>query len=119
MEVSKNKTISDFQKEFNDAYRGLKIVFYKSNINTTDGWTESNQLSPETKLGEAYSDIREGELNIYDYNTIADVESIFSKEFKINVQIFRRSNKLWLQTSKTDKWTVGTQNSKGLHSIQK
>jgi hypothetical protein len=34
----------------------------------------------------------------------------------MNIQVFRRSGMLWLQTSATDDWTLATQELKGGHS---
>ena len=45
------------------------------------------------------------------------VESDFRDLFNLNIQIFRKSKDLWLQTSATDDWSLEKQNSKGLHSM--
>jgi len=37
-------------------------------------------------------------------------------QFGLHVQIFRKSGDLWLQTSKTDEWTIEHQNARGLET---
>ena len=43
----------------------------------------------------------------------AELEEIFETNFGLHVQIFRKSGKIWLETSTTDGWTLNQQNEEG------
>ncbi|MCB0692400.1 MAG: hypothetical protein KDC16_12200, partial [Saprospiraceae bacterium] len=72
-----------------------------------------------TLLSVVNPDLIDGTLKLNSELTVSDFEQMMEKDFGLHVQVFRRSNQLWLQTSATDDWTLEVQNTKGLHSIQK
>ena len=45
--------------------------------------------------------------------TVVDLEQSFSDVFGLGVQIFRKSGKVWLETTVTDGWTLDEQNRQG------
>ena len=44
---------------------------------------------------------------------VSDFEKMFHDKFGLNVQVFRKSGNLWMQTTSTDHWTLAEQNRKG------
>lgn len=49
-----------------------------------------------------------------DENTIVnELEKSFRDRFDLNVQVFRKSGNMWLETTATNNWTLGYQNSQG------
>ena len=44
---------------------------------------------------------------------VSELEKAFSDIFGLNVQVFRKSNNMWLQTTITDKWSLEKQNQNG------
>ena len=45
---------------------------------------------------------------------VAELENDFSGQFGLQVQVFRKSGEVWLQTTKTDNWTLIEQNQAAL-----
>jgi hypothetical protein len=45
--------------------------------------------------------------------TVEELEKSFLVKFGLNVQVFRKSGKSWLETTITDKWTLEKQNTQG------
>lgn len=116
MILSEKMTITQFQTEFRKKFPGLKIEFYSKRHGVNVGSLKENQLS-ENLLLKDIAKKELGELEIKPDMTVAQLEQQMEKQYGLHVQVFRRSNTLWLQTSSTDDWTLEKQNSKGLHSM--
>ena len=55
----------------------------------------------------------EGDLKVNGEMEVSKLEQAFEKKYGLHVQVFRRSGNIWLQTTKTDSWTLEAQNRKG------
>lgn len=56
-----------------------------------------------------------------EFNAMSSVhafEQMFAAQFGLNVQVFRRSGELYLETTATDDWTLGQQNAEGKSSCE-
>lgn len=118
MKLDKAMTIAEVQKGFAGLYPGLRIEFYAKEHKDHSGSALKDQYSNSLTIGEITEGKVDGEINFGPERTVADIEGEFEDRFDLHVQIFRRSNTLWLQTSATDDWTLEVQNRKGLHSTQ-
>lgn len=116
MKITDQKTIAQIQEEFSKLFPGLKIEFYISKHDSNEGSPAADQLSSDLKIADVRSQHNEGDLTISADMTVAELEKGLASKFGLNGQIFRRSAKIWLQTSATDHWTLAVQNSKGMHS---
>lgn len=45
--------------------------------------------------------------------TVTDLEQSFNTIYGLGVQVFRKSGKIWLETTVTDGWTLEEQNRQG------
>ncbi len=116
MIIQDSKTIQEIQLEFNALFPGLKLEFYRFPHAQFSGSLRDNQYAPEMHLYEIREHHNEGEITISPEMTVEELESLFEELYGLHVQIFRKSNRIWLQTSKTDSWTLAEQNRKGLRS---
>ncbi|MCB9282875.1 MAG: hypothetical protein H6563_02280 [Lewinellaceae bacterium] len=87
----------------------MKIEFYSSN-GTPDA---RKKLDTGKTIGEVRTVHQEGQLSIHGNVKVRSLESSFLENFGLNVQVFRLSGNLWLQTTSTDEWTLHEQNRKG------
>lgn len=117
MKISKDKTIGQIQVEFSTLYPGLKLEFYSKKHKDHEGSPKDFQMDSQ-KVLESYGALIEGELDLNGEMTVSELEESFETLFGLNIQVFRRSAELWLQTTATDNWTLETQNRKGIHSMQ-
>ena len=116
MIIQDSKSIQEIQLEFNGLFPGLKIEFYRFPHAQFKGSLRDNQYAPELHLYEIREHHNEGEITISPEMTVEQLEGLFEELYGLHVQIFRKSNRIWLQTSKTDSWTLAEQNRKGLRS---
>lgn len=118
MKINPDYTIEDLATEFSHHFPGLKLEFYNEAHSAGQNSGPATELDHSLKLRDINSNMGEGELGLNPQMTVAELEKLFRDRFGLNMQVFRRSNQLWLQTSKTDNWTLEVQNRKGLHSVQ-
>jgi len=113
MIITANKTIQEIQKEFHSKFPGLKIEFYSSHHEAGEGSPIREQIDPSQQLSVLGTSSSEAEFTIKPEMSVADFEQAFYQQFGLNVQVFRKSGNLWMQTTSTDHWTLAEQNRKG------
>jgi len=118
MKIHPDLTVAEIINDFSKTFPGLKIELYSKAHGEGENSAPEAELDHAKKLSEINPDISSAEMYLDPEMTVADFENTFKDVFSLNVQVFRKSNQLWLQTSATDSWTLETQNRKGLHSVQ-
>lgn len=113
MIINDSKKIKTIQEEFQKKFPYLKIQFYSKPHDTNQGSAIREQLPEELTIGEARTVHNEGDFSINEQMTVAVFERDFAKKFGLNVQVFRKSGDIWMQTTSTDNWTLTEQNRKG------
>lgn len=118
MKIHKDLTFTDLQVAFQTVFPGLKLGFYNREHSDYEGSPQKAAYAGEMLVRDAKPNLINGELELDPAKTVAALEHEFEYRFGLHVQVFRRSNTLWLQTTSTDNWTLEVQNTKGLHSVQ-
>jgi len=117
MHINKEKTIGELKNEFHDKFQGLKLEFYKRDHNEYEPSSPDDMLDESSSLSSLIDFSEDREYIIKADISVKQLENDFKNIFGLNVQVFRKSKDIWLQTSATDDWTLEKQNSKGLHSM--
>jgi hypothetical protein len=111
--ISDSRKISAIQEEFNNRYPFLKLEFF-SGKHAAGEPTARKLMKPVGKtIGECRRTHKRGHIQIDSEMTVAELERQFRELYGLNVQLFRKSGKLWLETSVTDGWTLEAQNNQG------
>lgn len=118
MKITNETRIQEIKEEFHNSFPGLKLEFYNHSHEAFDGSAKSDQVADDSVLLSELKGFQTGEITFDPQLTTKQFEEQFENHMHLHVQVFRRSNKMWLQTSATDSWTLETQNRKGLHSVQ-
>lgn len=113
MIITDKKNIREIQKEFNEKFPYLKIEFYKGEHRSGEGSPIKERLNPEQPIGAIRQVHVEGDLSIDGNLKVSTFENAFLEKYGLNVQVFRKSGNLWMQTTITDEWTLNEQNRKG------
>ncbi|MBL7883957.1 MAG: hypothetical protein JNL69_07790 [Bacteroidia bacterium] len=109
--ISDDKTIKTLQEEFSRVFPFLKLeVFSKPHRR---GEASPKKLINDNRktLGECRKKQAPGSIKIIGSQKVSDIEQTFQTAFGLSVQVFRKSGKIWLETSSTDNWTLDKQNS--------
>jgi len=118
MKINSQTTIEDLFNYFTGMFPYLKIELYKKAHNAHEGSPKTDELSHNLKLTEINPELENEEFNFHGQMKVSEFESMMSNKLKLHVQVFRKSNEIWLQTSVTDDWTLEKQNGKGERSMQ-
>jgi hypothetical protein len=102
MKINQTKSITEIQREFSDIFPFLKIEFFKKSHNTFGGNSNKEIISKTDSIK-----IKEiGEIFITESMTVNELEQRFKTQFGLNIQIFRKHGKTWIETTVTDNWSL-------------
>ncbi len=118
MYITDQKSLRDIKAEFNKKFPYLKLEFYARPHLPGEGSPKQEQLPDELTIGQVRTIHNEGDFKINPEMSVRDFEQQFYEKYGLSVQVFRKSGNLWLQTSKTDTWSLAEQNRKGGASMQ-
>lgn len=113
MKITDDKKIKDVQKEFNEKFPFLKIEFYKKHHEEGEGSDADAMVDTDQTIGSVRTSREEGDLSVDGHQKVSTFEKHCYETYGLNVQVFRKSEGLWLQTTATDDWTLSEQNQKG------
>ena len=111
IKVSRKMSVGEIQEQFNSQYPFLKLEFLMPRRVQASGQhliMGHNHL----KLENIQPAMKEGGMVVNNLTTVGEVESFFHNHL-FDVQVFRRSGNLWLETTMTDGWTLEKQNNHG------
>jgi hypothetical protein len=113
LKIEPDKTIAALQQEFNTAFPFLKIEFFKNGKTLQRMYPPQQLINKEATLAAARLTNKQGEMLVADTMTVKELEQDFFDSFGLTVQVFRKSGRLWLETTMTDNWTLKQQNQHG------
>ena len=116
IQIEDSKTLEQVQEEFHQAYSHLKIQFFKKPHGVGEGSPKEDLLEPSKTIGEIRTTHNEGTITFDNNTKVAELENAFQENYGISAQVFRKSGAIWLETSKTDDWTLEKQNETGKES---
>lgn len=109
--IKSTRLISEVQKDFSEIFPYLKLEFFRHKSGNGKG---TLLRAPHNfHISDCNPKVEEGEFQIQKGMTVRDLEQGIKKQFGLNVQVFRQSGNLWLQTTVTDNWTLEKQNEHG------
>jgi hypothetical protein len=111
--INDRRKIYAIQETFNQQFPYLKLEFFSKPHKVGGGSSKKLITVPSKTLGECRTIHDTGTLTITPQMTVADLEQGFSNVYGLSVQVFRKSGKVWLETTVTDKWTLEEQNRQG------
>lgn len=120
--INRDTVIKSVQDEFNSLYPYLKIEFLSS-PKKYNGHIKLEKLPPTFTFRSLTLEGNDVAININRHRTVADIEKDFQEVTGLSIQLYRKSGKVWIETSLTDDWTLGRQNDAGevlsFHHLQK
>lgn len=111
IELKNDITINDVQNHFESNFPYLKLMFFKKPHEEHEGSFKKDLLTTNSKI----ISVKEGNGKItFDENiSVIELEELFREHFGLNVQVFRKSGKSWIETTVTDNWSLKKQNDQG------
>lgn len=112
--INDQRKLQAVQQEFNHLFPYLKIEFFRKPHRTSEASPRQWMLKGDATIGECRTVHHDGTLSITPGMTVSALEQCFRDQFGLSVQVFRKSSKVWLETTVTDGWTLEQQNREGL-----
>ncbi|MBC8004276.1 MAG: hypothetical protein H7X84_02290 [Verrucomicrobia bacterium] len=112
--IKAERQIKEINEEFTGMFPFLKLEFYRKAELQQDRYTMDKLLPQEKKMKDVWiSNKEEAVLEVPGTMTVFQLENILLKRFGLAAQVFRKSGRVWLQTIRTDSWTLDHQNEHG------
>jgi len=106
LRIHDNLLIEDIQEHFSECFPHLKIEVYSTPHHWEKGSLQKDLISPKSSIGDIRKNHSGGIMEIKSSDKVGDVERKLKKMFDLNVQIFRKENDCWIQTTSTDVFTL-------------
>jgi hypothetical protein len=118
LDLAPDKTIGDIKAAFTAFFPNLKLAFFsKSHKAYRSSAAKFLVHDKDLKLSELTALLTESKFILLENNMpVWQLERLFEEEYGLHVQVFRRSGKIWLETSKTDDLTLEQQEAKAIAS---
>ncbi len=110
IDIKKNMRITDIKTQFHAYFHYLKIEFFKGKHDKDSGSPRDMMLGNDTPMKDLLKDGKEGSVNFSEHTTVKEFEQKFMDKFNLNMQVFRKSGTIYLETTSTDSWTLEQQN---------
>ena len=113
--INDSTRVLDIQEAFTKMFPFLKLEFYRKGIHASRGIIDIKQpnISKDKTLAEISTITKESQVTVLPEMTVIELENNIKEQFGVNLQVFRKSGNVWLQTSLTDSWTLKEQNHQG------
>jgi len=113
LQINSDRYIWEIQRDFNQAFSYLKIEFFSKPHLAQQPSPAKRILSNQGRIIDLVKTNINSSIGIDENMSVADLEKIFSEQFGLSVQVFRRSGNIWLETTMTDGWSLRQQNEHG------
>lgn len=111
--INDNRQIATIRDEFTHSFPYLRLEFFTQPHLAGKGSPRSQLYPVSSTLGQCRTRHNGGSVMITGEMTVADLEQRFLDVYGLSVQVFRKSGKVWLETTVTDGWTLNKQNQQG------
>lgn len=111
--ITDNRNLKDIQEDFQKAYPFLKLEFYKNTAKRSGIPGRVLPLAGRTPIGLARHIHTEGTINASSSRSVEELENEFQSRFGLCVHIFRKSGRIWIETTLTHHWSLLRQNYEG------
>ena len=110
--------VQDLKRQFHASFPFLKIEFFEGSHRISEGSSKANMLDNLIQLDTLLKNMNEGVVELNALSSVAAFEQLLDESFGLHVQVFRKSGNLFLETTKTDDWTLAQQNAEGKLSCE-
>jgi hypothetical protein len=110
LEINQTKKTNTIKNAFNKEYPFLKLEFFKTKHEINKPSPVNEIIHTNIALGQINPSMKEGNILLSPTLTVGNLEEQFKKEFGLSIQVFRKQNAVWIETTRTDNFTLYRQN---------
>ena len=112
MHIHNTDTLEKVQESFNAEFPYLKLEFF-TRPHEKGRPTEKQFMVNVKSYATAWFRASTATVSIPTAMTVQELERVFQEELGLYIQVFRKSGKVWLETTATDDWSLFKQNEEG------
>lgn len=116
IEFKPEHRIHDIKKQFHELFPYLKVEFFKGSSGTDAGSSKAAVLDNNSAFADLIDGFSERTYEFEAAMPVGQFEKNLSASIGLQVQVFRKSGDLYLETSSTDDWTLAQQNEEAKNS---
>jgi hypothetical protein len=117
--VNEKSSLSQVKKDFHNRFPYLKVEFFKQTQPNDDTSFLEQIINHELEIVDLKAKMPSDGIIISGMTTVKELEQKFNDVFGLNIQVFRKSGTVWIQTTVTDSWTLTEQNSRAFEYANK
>ena len=101
------------QRTFSSAYPFLKLEFFARPHAKGRPTEKQFIINAKRTVDSCNPELTDATISIPTAMTVYEMEQLFQDRLGLFIQVFRKSGKVWLETTATDDWTLFKQNMEG------
>ena len=110
IELSPNRKLTELKKDFNTLFSFLKLEFYANAHKDFELSNHADLLDDDLVLSEiGFTQNGSVFYEFSDNTTVKEMEQYWKTELGLNIQVFKFFAGVWIETSKTDHWSLRQQ----------
>ena len=113
MHIHHNDTLELVQKSFSAEFPFLKLEFFNRPHDKGMPTEKQYMLNSKRTIDSCSPKLSEATVMISTAMTVQELEGVFQERLGLNIQVFRKSGRVWLETTATDEWSLFKQNEEG------
>lgn len=111
--IDDNLSLLSVQQEFHQVFPYLRINFFET-VKTRTGFIQKKLLDKsERTFAEFILEDRVNPIVITPELSVSELVKQITESYRLEIQVYRNSGRIWLETSATDSWTLEMQNKQG------
>jgi len=113
MHIHHNDTLELVQRSFSAEFPFLKLEFFNRPHDKGRPTEKQYMLNSKRTIDSCSPKLSEATVMIPTAMTVQELEGVFQERLGLNIQVFRKSGRVWLETTATDDWSLFKQNEEG------
>jgi hypothetical protein len=110
LSIKGNDSIKKVKEDFHAKFPNLKIEFFYHGHFEGEGSPAADMVKGDVTVNELQSHTSDGNITYSGSMKIGDLESVVKEKFGLNIQVFRKASRVWLETMNSDNWTLDEAN---------
>jgi hypothetical protein len=106
--VEPQATTKEVRDQFMAKFPGLKIEFFRNSHDENEGSHKKDMVAEEIPLSQLEPSYQSNTLSISPSTTVSELEELF-EDVNLHVQVFRKMGPNWIETTRTDSYTLKEQ----------
>ena len=113
LHIYHNDTLENVQRSFNAEFPYLRLEFFNRPHDKGKPTEKLFMVNAKRTVDSCNPDLKEATVSIPTAMTVHELEKLFQQDLGLYIQVFRKSGKVWLETTATDNWSLFKQNEEG------